>query len=99
MTGGSIRDGDTDVDPGVINSEGKIEILFSEEVTGSIALQTEAGDDMGWLGKVEGNLGTLELVKGRELGNETTYIIVAKVTDALGNEYTSKITFVTKAKV
>ena len=42
--------------------------------------------------------GTLELVKGRELKNETTYIIVGKVSDAVGKEYEVNITFVTKAK-
>ncbi len=78
MTGGTVIDGDKDVDPEAINSEGIIEITFSEEMTGHIALQTEDGDDVGWLGKVEGYIGILELVKGRELVNETTYVIVGK---------------------
>lgn len=75
-----------------------IEITFSEAVTGNIALQTETGEEVGWLGKVEGYIGTLELVKGRELKNETTYIIVGKVSDAVGKEYEVSIMFVTKAK-
>ena len=54
-------------------------------MTGHIALQTEAGDNVGWLAKVEGNKGILELVKGRELENETTYVIAGKVSDAAGN--------------
>ena len=98
FTGGTVKDGDTDVDPEGINSDGKIEIEFNEEVSGSIALQTEAGEDVGWLGKVEGNKAILELVKGREISNEMTYVIVAKVSDVLGNELEFKITFVTKAK-
>ena len=98
VTGGSIRDGDKDVDPEAINSDGKIEITFSEEMTGHIALQTEAGDNVGWIGKVEGNKATLELVKGRELGNETTYVIAGKVADAAGNAADISITFVTSAK-
>ncbi|RKU38475.1 hypothetical protein C6496_06615 [Candidatus Poribacteria bacterium] len=98
VTGGTVNDGDRDVDPAAINSDGIIEITFSEEVTGHIALQTEGGDDVGWLGKVEGTKGTLELVKGRELVNETVYVIAGKVSDAAGNSFDVSITFVTKGK-
>lgn len=61
----------------------------------SFALQTEAGNDVGWLGKVEGNKATLELVKGKELDPETTYVIAGKVEDAAGNETDVKISFAT----
>lgn len=98
VTGGTVKDGDKDIDPEALNTDEKLEIEFREKVSGNIVLQTEGGDDVGWIGKVDGTKGILELVKGRELGNETTYIIVAKVSDAIGNEYTFKITFVTKAK-
>ncbi|MXY27077.1 hypothetical protein F4Y59_02805 [Candidatus Poribacteria bacterium] len=98
MTGGTVRDGDKDVDPEAINSEGIIEITFIEEMTGHIALQTENGDDVGWLGKVEGTKGTLELVKGRELVNETVYVIAGRISDAAGNSFDVSITFVTKGK-
>ena len=98
VTGGTVKDGDTDVDYGTVNSNGKIEITFSEEVTGNIALQTEAGEDVGWIGKVDGYRGILELVKGRELKNETTYSIVGKISDALGDEFEVRVTFVTRAK-
>lgn len=98
ITGGTVKDGDMDVDPEAINSDGRIEIVFGEEVTGNITLQTEGGNNVGWLGKVEGNKGTLELVKGRELTNETTYVIRGKVSDAAGNSYDFSVTFVTKGK-
>ena len=98
VTGGTVKDGDTDVDPELINSGGKIVIEFSEAVTGNIALQTEGGDNVGWLGKVAGSKGTLELVKGRELVNETVYVIVAKISDTKGNRIDIKITFVTRGK-
>ena len=75
-----------------------IEVTFSEEVTGNIALQTEAGDNVGWIGKVEGTKGTLDIVKGKEIGNETTYVIAGKVSDAAGNETEVSITFTTKGK-
>ena len=98
VTGGTVSDGDKDVDPEGINTDAKIEITFSEEVTGNIALQTDAGEDVGWIGSVDGTTGTLELVKGKEIGNETTYVIAGKVSDAAGNSTDVKVTFVTKGK-
>lgn len=98
VTGGTVKDGEVNVDAGVINTNGKIEITFSELVVGNIALHTEGGNDMGWIGKVESNIGTLELVKGKELSNETAYVIRGKVSDAAGNEADIRITFVTKVK-
>ena len=98
ITGGTVSDGDKDVDPKAINSNLRIEIEFNEEVSGNIALQTTAGVDIGWLGRVEGNKGILELVKGKELGAETTYatyVIVGKVEDGAGNETDISITFTT----
>ncbi len=98
VTGGTIKDGAEDVDPETINADGVIEVTFSEEVSGNIALQTEGGDDVGWIGKVEGTKGTLDLVKGKEIGNETTYVIKGKVSDAAGNETEVSVTFTTKGK-
>ena len=95
ITGGTINNGDTDVDTKAINSSALIEVEFSEEVSGNIALQTEDGDDVGWLGKVEGNKAILELVKGKELDSETTYVIAGKVEDAAGNETDINIAFTT----
>ena len=98
VTGGTIKDGAEDVDPEEINGDGVIEVTFSEDVSGNIALQTEGGDDVGWIGKVEGTKGTLDLVKGKEIGNETTYVIKGKVSDAAGNEADISVTFTTKGK-
>ena len=98
VTGGTVSDGDEDVDPEEINGDGKIEVTFSEAVSGNIALQTEGGDDVGWIGDVDGTTGTLELVKGKEIGNETTYVIAGKVSDAAGNETEVSVTFTTKGK-
>ncbi len=98
VTDGTVKDGDRGVDPEAINSDAKIELAFSEDVSGNVALQTEGGDDVGWLGKVEGNKATLELVKGKEIGNETTYVIAGRVSDAAGNSTDVSVTFVTKDK-
>lgn len=98
ITGGTVTDGATDVDPEVINSDGKIVIEFSMDVTGYITLQTEDKQNVGWIGKIEGNKATLELVKGKEIANETTYVIRCKVSDAKGNAADFSLTFVTKGK-
>ena len=105
ISGGTIEDGDTDVDPDAINSAGKIELLFSEDVTGYISLQTKVAlqgvlkrIDLGWHGRFEENRGILELVEGREIDYATTYIIAAKVADDRGNEAGFEITFTTIAK-
>ena len=95
ITSGTINADDTNVDTDAINGRGLIEVEFSEEVSGTVALQTEAGDDVGWVGEVEGNKATLKLVKGKELDPETTYVIAGKVEDAAGNETDIKITFTT----
>lgn len=101
VTGGTVRDGDKDVDPELLNING-IEITFSEKVTFSeeatvkIALQTEVGDDVGWLGKVEGNTATLEPVYRKEIGYGTTYVIKGRFVDAAGNETEISITFTTQ---
>ena len=67
-------------------------------MTGNITLQTEAGEDVGWIGKVVDNKAILELVKGREIKKETTYVIAGKVSDAAGNFVEISVTFVTRAK-
>ena len=98
VTSGSVNDGDKDVDPEAFNTNGRIEVEFNEEVTGNIALQTAAGADTGWLGKVTGKIGTLELVRDKELGNEITYVIAGKVRDAAGNSTDINIRFTTARK-
>ena len=98
ITGGTVKDGDKDIDPEAINSRARIEVEFSEEVKGSITLKTAAGVNVGWLGIVDGTKGTFQLVKGKDLANGTTYVIAGKVKDAAGNETDLKITFTTQSK-
>jgi hypothetical protein len=98
VIGGTVKDAGRDVDPEAINHRGIIEIVFNEAVVGSIELQTEGGDDTGWIGKVEGNKGILELVEGKEIRGNTVYVIKGKVADGAGNELTISIIFATKAK-
>lgn len=101
VVGGTVEDGDKDWDVEALNEDGIIVIEFSENVAfipGNIALQTEDGDDVGWLGAFQGNLAILRLVKGKELDWETTYVIVGWVSDPAGNALDFSITFVTRVK-
>ena len=94
ITGGTVKDGDKNVDP----NTAVIEIEFSEDVSGNVVLQTKDGRDVGWIGKVEGNKAILELVRGKGIDNwhRTTYVIKGKVSDAAGNSTKVSVTFVTK---
>ena len=98
VIGGTVKHGDKDVDPEVINAEGKIEIEFNENVWGHVRFQTEAGKDVGWIGFIFTNKAILEFVKGNELKNETTYVIRWKVRNAAGSATDASITFVTRGK-
>ena len=98
ITRSTVRDGDKSIDPEAINASARIEVEFSEEVSGNIALQTAAGVNAGWLGKVQGKKATLELVRGRELDHGTIYVIAGKVSDDAGNETRLNITFTTESK-
>ena len=98
VMGGTVKDGATDVDPEAINSDGKIVIEFNMDVTGHITLETKIGQDVGWIGKIEGHKATLELVKGKEIAHERTYVISGKVSDAKGNASDFSVTFATKGK-
>ena len=97
ITGGTVIDGLTDVDPAPINAAG-IEITFDEDITGSIKLTDEAGNDLNWIGSVAGMTTTLTPIAGQELVNGTTYKIEIKVQDGSGNQTQATITFVTKPK-
>ena len=100
VTGSSPEDGAEDVDPEDLNADGgTIEITFSEDVTGNLAVQTEDGTSLKWTSTIEGNTATLEkLAAGDALGNETSYVIKGTVSDAAGNEAEIEISFTTKAK-
>ena len=50
ITGGTVSDGDTDVDASTT-----IEIEFSEDVRGLVTLRTESDDNVGWITTFEGN--------------------------------------------
>ena len=98
ITDATVSDGDKNVNSESINSDARIQLTFNEAVSGNIELQTEAGVDVGWLGKVDGDKGTLELVRDKELGYEVTYVITGKVSDAAGNATDIDITFTTASR-
>ena len=89
---------DKDADPEPLNTDG-IVIEFSETIASStLKLTLEDGTDLGWLPEVADNIVTFTPLKGKELGNETTYKVAGTVKDAAGNETTVDETFVTKGK-
>ena len=95
----SIKEGDI-VDPNGWDPDAidfdflRIDVTFSEEVSGFIELLNEDGDNVGWLGRVQGNKGKLELVRGKELtGCGAKYVIAGKVSDEAGNTLEFKINF------
>ncbi len=90
ITGGTVSDGDTDVD-----ANATIEIVFSEEVRGLVTLRTESDDNVGWITTFEGNKVMLTPVAGKELAPETPYVITGKVRDAANNGTEINITFTT----
>lgn len=97
ITGGSVTNGDKDVEVDPLNTGG-ITIDFDGDVTGNVKLTLEDGTDVGWIGTVKGKQAKLEAVKGKEIVNETTYKITGTVKDGSNNETKIDITFVTKGK-
>ena len=97
ITGGSVIDGVTDIDPAPLNQAG-IEITFDEDITGSIKLTDEAGNDLNWIGDVAGSTARVTPIAGQELAHETTYKIEIDVKDGIGLRTQVTITFVTKPK-
>lgn len=100
ISGGTVSDGDKDVEPDPLNTDG-ITIDFSEAVNrGQITIMPEGGNDLGWLPTWTDTSVTIVPPKGAELGMETTYLLdITGVKDKAGNALPdTTITFVTKAK-
>ena len=97
ITSGTVADGAVNVDPAPINAGG-FRFDFDEDVTGTIKLTDEAGEDLNWIANVLDQTATLTAIAGQELVNETTYKIEIDVQDLAGNPLETTITFVTKPK-
>lgn len=95
LIGGTLADGHFDVDPDALNTDGEIQWTFNEAVTGHIALETQAGEDLGWRGTVKGSFAKLQRGEGKLLRCGTTYRIVSRVSDAAGNTTHLDATFTT----
>ena len=95
---GTVSNGDKDVDPAGLNTDG-ITITFTENVKdGKISLSVEGGDALNWLPEWSADSVTIVPAKGAELGNETSYEIKVSANDASNNELAETISFTTKAK-
>ena len=97
ITGGTVADGAADVNPVPINASG-FRFDFDEDVTGTIKLTDEVGNDLNWIGNVAGSVAMLTPVVGQELVNGTTYKIEIDVRDGSGDRTQVLIIFVTKPK-
>jgi hypothetical protein len=97
ITGGNVKNGDKDVEPGPLNAD-KIQITFNENVSGTAELNFEDGTTAGWQGVLTDANAELTPVAGKELANSVTYIVVLSVADAAGNKASFNIEFTTKAK-
>ena len=97
ITGGTVRNGEADVDPAPINASGFL-FVFDEPVIGAIKLTDEACVDLNWAGTVDDRTAALTPVAGQELANNTVYKIEIDVQDGGGNRFRATITFVTKPK-
>ena len=95
ITGGTVRNGEADVDPVPINASGLL-FVFDEPVTGAIKLTDEACADLNWAGTVDDRTAALTPVAGQELANNTVYKIEIDVQDDGGNRFRATITFVTQ---
>ena len=91
----TLTDGDMDVDPEAINNSGSLHVEFHEPVRGDITLQSSTGADIGWIGTVEGNQGSLKIVAGKEIDHGATYVIAGRVSDSAGNTTDIRIAFTT----
>ena len=91
------QDGAEGVDPKTVFEDG-IVVIFNEDVFGDLML-LDGDDDVGWISSFfQDDRVTLDGVAGAELGYETEYTIIGKVSDAAGNETDVHITFVTQAE-
>ena len=97
ITGGTVRNGEADVNPAPINASGFL-FVFDEPVIGAIKLTDEACVDLNWTGTVDDWTAALTPVAGQELANNTVYKIEIDVQDGGGNRFRATITFVTKPK-
>ena len=95
--GGTVRDGEWNVDPAQINAVG-FRLDFNEPVAGTIQLTDEAGNSLNWMVNIVDWTATLTPVAGQELVNGTIYKIEINVQDGAGNPLETTITFVTKPK-
>ena len=97
ITRGTVRNGETDVNPAPISASGLL-FFFNESVTGAIKLTDEACADLNWIGTVDDWTAALTPVAGQELANNTVYKVEIDVHDGEGNRFRATITFVTKPK-
>jgi hypothetical protein len=96
IVGGTVKDGDRDVDADRLNAEG-ITLEFSEPLgKHELHIRPEDGEPLGWEIRGENEHVTLTPGDGGKLVGGKIYLIEGKVTDQAGNEARIEIVFETK---
>lgn len=96
----TLRDGDQDVDPHLLNLSGII-FVFDKEVAGHIAIQPKDGKQLDWFaewntGEQHGIAVTIKPKRGEELQHGIIYVIQIDVQEGAGNQTDVTITFSTE---
>lgn len=98
IAGGSVTNGDIDVDPAPLNLNG-ITIFFSEAIRpGTIEIRPEGQESLGWIAQWKTESVEIMPLPGKELIHGTAYIIkLENVEDLVGASMSVEIWFMTRA--
>ena len=94
MISGTVLDGDSDVDPDVLNAG--IRFDFDREVSGNITIQPEDGKPFDWIVSFAGKTVTLTPIAGQEVQHGVVYVIHIEVVSIIEEKTEFTITFRTK---
>ena len=92
---GTVADGDSDVDPELLNAAG-FRFDFDREVRGNITIQPKDGESLNWIASFAGATMTLTAVAGGELQHGVVYVIHIEVINNVDAKTEFTITFRTK---
>ncbi len=92
---GTVADGDSDVDPQLLNAGG-FRFDFDEEVRGNITIRPKDGKPLNWIANIGGATMTLTAVAGGELKHGVVYVIHIEAINLIEEKIEFTITFKTK---
>ena len=92
---GTVADGDSDVDPELLNAAG-FRFDFDREVRGNITIRPKDGESLNWTAAFGGATAMLTAVAGGELKHGVVYVIHIEVINNVDAKTEFTITFRTK---